>query len=156
MISLLSENILIVSFQFVKIITLIGHIHQLNTCMYCNNTCKYCGNTHENWPNTWKMCLPASAIFASVVAILVSFEAILMYFSNFVVDHYFEIDFQSWFLQKPLQNCFKTYDYYDNTREYCTCRWPIFQALAQYSWILPQYLRVLSQYLPALSRWINP
>ena len=33
-----------------------------------------------SWPNTWKMCSPASAIFASIVTIRVSFEAILMYF----------------------------------------------------------------------------
>ena len=37
--------------------------------------------THEYWANTWKMCSPASAIFASFVTILVRFEAILMYFN---------------------------------------------------------------------------
>ena len=39
-----------------------------------DNTCKYSGNTHEHWPNAWKMQ------FASIVTLLVNFEAILMYF----------------------------------------------------------------------------
>ena len=73
----------------------LGCIHLLNTRKYWDNTRKYCGNTHEQ------------------------FWCIL----KLVVDHYFEIDFQSWFLLKNLQNCFKTYKYCDNTREYCICRW---------------------------------
>ena len=40
---------------------------------------KYCGVTQEYWANTWKMCSLASATFASIVKILVSFEAILIY-----------------------------------------------------------------------------
>ena len=75
---------------------------------------------------------------------------------KFVVDHYFAIDFKVDSYREPLQNCFKTYKYCDNTREYCNCRWPHFQGLAQYSWVLPQYLRVLSQYLRILSRRIHP
>ena len=42
------------------------------------------------------MCSPASVILASIVTILVGFEAILMFFKAcglVVVDHYFEIDF---------------------------------------------------------------
>ena len=42
-------------------------------CKYFNNTCKYCGNTHEYWASTWKLCsTTASAIFASIITILVS------------------------------------------------------------------------------------
>ena len=59
---------------------LLGCINLLNTRKYCDNTCNYCSNTHEYWPNTWKLWSPASAIFASIVTMLVSFEAILMYF----------------------------------------------------------------------------
>ena len=55
-----------------------GCIHLLNTRKYCDNARKYCGNAHEYWPNTWKMCSPSSAIFVSIVTILISFEAILM------------------------------------------------------------------------------
>ena len=62
---------------------LLGYINLLNTRKYCDNTCNYCGNTHEYWPNTWKMWSPASAIFASIVTILVSFEAILMYLQRY-------------------------------------------------------------------------
>ena len=67
-------------------------IHLLNTCEYCDNSCKYCGNTHEYWANTWKMFSPASAIFASIVTILVIFEAMLWKFS---VRINFKSQFQS-------------------------------------------------------------
>ena len=40
-------------------------------------------NTHEYWDNTWKMCSPACAILGSIVTILVSFEAILIYFKAY-------------------------------------------------------------------------
>ena len=69
-----------------------GCIHLLNTRKNFDNICRYCCNTWEYWPNTWKMCSPASAIFemivmglltcsilASIVTILVSLKAILMY-----------------------------------------------------------------------------
>ena len=48
----------------------LGCIYLLNTRKCYDNSRKYCGNTHEYWPNTWKMCSPASAKFASIVTIL--------------------------------------------------------------------------------------
>ena len=68
------------------------------------------------------MLSPASAIFASIVIILVSFEAILKGFS---VRINFKSQFQSNDLPQALKyikiNCFKTYEYCDNTQEYCIC-----------------------------------
>ena len=62
---------------------------------------KYCGNTYEYWPNTWKMCSPASVILANIVTILLSFEAILMMFS---VRINFKSQFQSNDLLQALKN----------------------------------------------------
>ena len=102
----------------------------LNTRKYCDNTSKYCDNTYEYWPNTWILCSPASAIFANIVTILVSFEAILKIFSV-------RINFKSQFQSDNLpttsfeihQNCFKTYNYCDKTQKYCTCRWTHFSSI---------------------------
>ena len=133
-----------------------GCIHLLNTRKYCDNTCKYCGNTHEYWPNTWKMCSPASAIFTSIVTILVSFEAILMYFKAcgrsslwnwllklILTENRFKIASKLTSIVTILANIALAGDH-------------IFQVLAQYSGVLPQYLWVLSQYSRVLSRWIHP
>ena len=49
------------------LLKLLGCIHLLNTCKYCNNTHKYCGHTHEYWANTWKMCSPAKLLQNSQV-----------------------------------------------------------------------------------------
>ena len=102
------------------------------------------------------MCSPASAIFASIVTILVSFEAILMYFQacgrsslwNWLLKliltvNLFKIASKLTSIVTILVNISLAGDH-------------IFQVLAQYSWVLPQYLRVLSQYLQVLSRWIHP
>ena len=78
----------------------LGCIHLLNTHKYFDNTCKCCGNTHEYWPNSWKMCSPASAIFMSIVTILVSFEAIL---SIFVRIPALLVPLKSWWILWP--NC---------------------------------------------------
>ena len=102
------------------------------------------------------MCSPASAIFASFVTILVSFEAILMYFKacgrsllwNWLLkliftENLFKIASKLTSIVTILANITLTSDH-------------IFLVLAQYSWVLLQYLWVLSQYLRVLSRWIHP
>ena len=61
----------------------------------------YCDNISEYWANTWKMCSPASAIFASIVTILVSFEVILKRFS---VRISLKSQFQSYDLPQALKN----------------------------------------------------
>ena len=116
----------------------VGCIHLLNTCKYCDKTCKYCGNTHEYWANTWKIWSPASAIFASSVTILVSFEAILKRFSvKSISKQWSTTSF------KKHQNCFKTYKYSDNTREYYTCRWTHFSSIGSR---LVSIIKLLNEY----------
>ena len=66
------------------------------------------------------------SILASIVTILVSFDAILMYFKaygrNIILKLTSKVDISI----NPLQNCFKTYRYCDNSCKYCTCRWTHF------------------------------
>ena len=75
------------------------------------------------------MCSPASVILAMIVTILVSFEAILIYFKahgrNIALKLTSEIDIY----RNPLQNCFETYKYCDHTCEYYTCRWTHFASI---------------------------
>ena len=104
-----------------------GCIHLLNTGKYCDNTRKYCGNTHEQ------------------------FWCIL----KLVVDHYFEIDFQSWFLLKNLQNCFKTYKYCDNTCEYYTCRWPHFSSIGSILMSITTILTIIGSILASIEQVIR-
>ena len=110
--------------------TFIGCIHLLNIGKYCDNTHEYVVILLSIDPIcTWKMWSRASAIFANIVTILVSFEAILKRFS---VRINFKSQFQSDNLPQAfekLQNCFKTYKYCDNTREYCICRWTHFSSI---------------------------
>ena len=108
----------------------LGCIHLLNTGKYCDNTRKYCGNTHKYWPNTWKMCSPTSTIFTSIVTIIVSFEAILMYYIKACSRSLL----WNWLLKMIFTaNLFiiasKTYHYCDDTHEYCTCRWTQFSSI---------------------------
>ena len=133
-----------------------GCIHLLNTHKYCDNTWKYCGDTHEYWPNTLNMCSPATAVFASIVKILVSFEAILMYLKACSWSSLW-----NWLLKLILtENLFKIASKLTSIvtilANIALAGEHIFQVLGQYSWVLPQYLQVLSQYLRVLSRWIHP
>ena len=50
--------------------------------------------------------------------------------------------------RKPLQNCFKTYKYCDNTREYSTCRWPHFSSIGS---ILTSITTILTSILTILA-----
>ena len=68
------------------------------------------------------MCSPASVILASIVTILVSFEAILVYFKAYYRKITLKLTFKVDSYRKPLQNCFKTYKYRHNTDEHYTCR----------------------------------
>ena len=80
---------------------------------------KYCDNTYEYWANTWKMCSPASVIFASIVTILLSnFNEV------FCKYQLWKLISKQWSTTtfEIHQNCFKTYKDCDNTCEYCTCR----------------------------------
>ena len=129
--------------------SILGPIHLLNTCKYCENTCKYCRNTHEYWPNTWKMWSPASTIFTSIVTILVSFEAI---WKRVFVKINFKSQFQSNDVPQDLKYikiASKLTSHVTILANIALAGDHIFQVLGQYSWVLPQYLRVLS-------RWIHP
>ena len=111
------------------ILTDFGPIHLLNTRKYGDNTCKYWDNTYKYWANTWKMCSPASVILASIVTILVSFEAILKRISvNINLRSQFQSNFPT-ISFKIDKNCSKTYKYCDNTCEYYTCRWTHFSSI---------------------------
>ena len=68
------------------------------------------------------MCLPASAIHASIVTIFVSFEAILIYFKAYRKSINLKLTSKVDNFRNHLQNRFKTYKYCDNTCEFCTCR----------------------------------
>ena len=125
-------------------------------CIHLLNTRKYCGNSDEDWANTWKMWSPASAIFASIVTILVSFEAIL---KMFTVSINFKSQFQSNDLPQALKYikiASKLTSIVTKLTNIALAGEHIFQVLGQYLWVLPQYLQVLSQYLRVLSRWIHP
>ena len=106
--------------------------HLLNTRKYWANNRKYCGNTHEYWPNTWKMWSPASVILASIVTILVRFEAILIYFKGCGRSLLWNLQVlwqYSQALHLQVTTFFKywvnTREYYHNTYEYChnTCEY---------------------------------
>ena len=103
-----------------------------------DNTCEYCGNTHDHeyCANTWKMCSPASAIFASIVTILVCFKAILMDFKAFGRHLLW-----NWLLMVILtENLFKiAYNYCD----YYTCRWTHFSSIGS---ILGSITPILNDY----------
>ena len=68
------------------------------------------------------MCSPASVILTSIVTLLVSFEAVLVYFKAYCRKITLKLTFKVDSYRKLLQNCFKTYKYCDNTGENCTCR----------------------------------
>ena len=94
------------------------------------------------------MWSPASAIFVSIVTILVSFEAILKRFS---VRINFKSQFQS---DDDLPQALKNIEIASKLTCIVTILANItlagdliFQVLAQYLQVLLQYLRVLSQYL---------
>ena len=102
------------------------------------------------------MWSPASAIFASIVIILVSYEATLKRFSA-------RINFKSQFQINNLPQALKYIQIASKLASIVSilvnialAGEHIFQVLGQYSWVLPQYLWVLSQYLRVLSRWIHP
>ena len=102
------------------------------------------------------MCSPASVKIASIVTILVSFEALFKIFSV-------RINFKSQFQSNDLPQALKYIKIASKLKSIVTILAKIvlagehiFQVLGQYSWVLPQYLRVLSQYLRVLSRWIHP
>ena len=102
------------------------------------------------------MWSPASATLASIVTILVRFEAILERFS---VRINFKSQFQSNDLPQACK-CIKIASKLTCIETILTniafAVLHIFQVLPQYLWVLPQYLRVLSLYLRVLSRWIHP
>ena len=98
------------------------------------------------------MWLPASAIFSSIVTILVSFEATLKIFSV-------RINFKRRFQSDDLPQALKYIKIASKLPSIVTilanivlAGEHIFQVLGQYLWVLPQYLRVLSKYLRVLSR----
>ena len=82
---------------------------------------KYCGNNHEHWPNTWKMCSPASVILASIVTIIVSFEAILKRFFKYWLN-----------IHEYYHN---TYEYCHNTCEYWAGEYTLSKSTSEYKWI---------------------
>ena len=106
-----------------------GPIHLLNTRKYCGNTCKYWDNTYKYWANTWKMCSPASVILTSIVTLLVSFEAVVVYFKAYCRKITLKLTSKVDIYRNSLQNCFKTYKYCDNTCEYYTCKWTHFSSI---------------------------
>ena len=68
------------------------------------------------------MCSPASVILASIVTILVSFEAVMVHFKAYCKKITLKLTSNVDIYRNPLQNCFKAYKYCDNTCEYYTCR----------------------------------
>ena len=74
-------------------------------CKYFNNTCKYCGNTHEYWASTWKLCsTTASAIFASIITILVSVVELKMNRKRIIEK--MQTEFQEMKIPNNLSNTF--------------------------------------------------
>ena len=91
------------------------------------------------------MWSPSSAIFASIVTILVSFEDILKRFS---VKINFEIQFQNNDLTQALKYikiASKLTSIVTILANIALAGERIFQVLGQYLCVLPQYLRVLSR-----------
>ena len=68
------------------------------------------------------MCSPASVILASIATILVSFEAILVYFKAYCRQITLKLTSYVEIYRNPLQNRFKTDKYCGNTCECYTCR----------------------------------
>ena len=104
---------------------------------------KYCGNTYKYWPNTWKMCSPASAIFMSIDTILVSFWAILIHFKASCWSITLELTSKVDNYRNPFQIPSKTYKYCANTCEYYTCRWTHFSSIGS---ILVSIITILAEY----------
>ena len=75
------------------------------------------------------MCSLASPILASIVTILVSFEAIIIYFKAYCSKITLKLTCKVDIYRNPLQNCFKLYKYCDNTCEYYTCRGTHFSSI---------------------------
>ena len=78
------------------------------------------------------MCSPASVILASIVTILVSFEAILVYFKAYFMKITLKLTSKVDIYRNPLHKCFKTYKYCGNTWGFTLAGEHIFQVLAQY------------------------
>ena len=124
--------------------TMLRCIHLLNTCKYWDNTRKYCVNTHKYWPNIRKMCSPASAIFGSIVTLLVSYEAILMYYKACGISLLW-----NWCLKLMLtENHFKIASKLSSIvtilAKIALAVDHIFQVLAQYSWVLPIHMSIVT------------
>ena len=90
-------------------------------------TCKW--NTREYWHTTCK------------------FWGNFDDFQSLGLCHYRKIDFQSGNYRFSLQNCFKTYKYCDNTREYYTCRWTHFSSIGS---ILVSIITILASIVTIL------
>ena len=76
-----------------------------------------------------KKVFTSSVILASIVTVLVSFEAILKRISvNINIRSQFQSNFPTISFEID-QNRFKTYKYCDNTCEYYTCRWTHFSSI---------------------------
>ena len=104
---------------------------------------KYCGNTYKYWPNTWKMCSPASAIFMSIDTILVSFWAILIHFKASCWSITLELTSKVDNYRNPFQIPSKIYKYCANTCDYYTCRWTHFSSIGS---ILVSITTILAEY----------
>ena len=132
---------------FVKSIS--GCIHLLNTCKYCDNTRRAFWWYLQVLCQYLKMWSPASIIFASIVTILVSFEAFL---KRILVIIKFGSSFQRndrILSFKIGQNWLKTYKYHFKTCNYYTCRLSYFSSigLLLVSTINHNTMRVSLQYL---------
>ena len=57
------------------------------------------------------MCSPASVIHTSIVTLLVSFEAVLVYFKAYCRKITLKLTSNVYIHRDSLQNCFKTYKY---------------------------------------------
>ena len=108
----------------VSILTLLQVLSQyLKNVFICKgNTCEYWHNTCKFWSN---------------------FDQ----FQSLWLCHYLKIDFQSGNYRFLLQNCFKTYKYCDNTREYYTCRWTHFSSIGS---ILVSIITILASIVTIL------
>ena len=68
-------------------------------------------------------------VLASIVTILVNFEAILIYSKAYCKKITLKLTCRVDIYKNPLQYCFKTYKYCDNNCKYCTCRWTHFLSI---------------------------
>ena len=68
-------------------------------------------------------------VLASIVTILVNFEAILIYSKAYCKKITLKLTCRVDIYKNPLQYCFKTYKYCDNNCKYCTCRWTHFSSI---------------------------